>query len=68
MADQQDFFLRFSSGASRVSLVHMMKKVLFYSFLSVFYHFQPCERVRKHAFAGPNTQFTGHVTVGLAKV
>ena len=34
----------------------MMKKVLFYSFLNVFDRFRPCERMRKHAFAGRNTQ------------
>ena len=29
------------------------------SFLSVFDRFRPCERVRKHAFAGRNTQQLG---------
>ena len=38
------------------SLVRMMKKVSFWSFSIVFYCFQPCERMRKHAFAGWNTQ------------
>ena len=26
------------------------------SFSNVFHHFRPCERMRKHAFAGRNTQ------------
>ena len=39
-------------------LVHMMKKVHFSSFLKVFYHFLPCERMRKHAFGSRNTQQT----------
>ena len=34
----------------------MMKKVLFYSFLNDFDRFRPCERMRKHALAGQNTQ------------
>ena len=34
----------------------MMEKVLFSGFLKVFHRFQPCERMRKHAFAGRNTQ------------
>ena len=37
-------------------LVCMMKKVLFPWFLNVFDHFRPCEHMRKHAFAGWNTQ------------
>ena len=32
------------------------KKTLFKSFLNVFDRFWPCERMRKHAFAGRNTQ------------
>ena len=39
----------------------MMKKVLFYSFLNVFDRFRPCEPMRKHVFAGQNTQ---HMIVG----
>ena len=34
----------------------MMKEVLFYSFYNDFDRFRPCERMRKHAFAGRNTQ------------
>ena len=34
------------------------KRVLFFSFSSVFDRFRPFERMRKHAFAGPNTQQT----------
>ena len=34
----------------------MMKKVLFYSFYNDFNRFRPCERMRKHAFSGRNTQ------------
>ena len=30
--------------------------MVFISFSNVFHRFQPCERMRKHAFAGPNTQ------------
>ena len=33
-----------------------MKKVLFHSFYNDFDRFRPCERMRKHAFAGRNTQ------------
>ena len=63
MADQQTFFfvlLRFSSRASREPLVCVIKKVLFYSFSSVFDCFRPCERMRKHGFAGRNTQHPSH--------
>ena len=35
-------------------LIMLMNKTK--SFLNVFYRFQPCERMRKHAFAGRNTQ------------
>ena len=52
-------FLRFSSCALREPLMQMMKKILFYSFSSVFDCFRPCERVRKHVFAGWNTQQIG---------
>ena len=38
----------------------MMKKVLFYSFLNVFDCFRPCERMRKHAFAGRIIQQITH--------
>ena len=34
----------------------MKKNVLFSSFSYVFDRFQPCERMRKHAFADQNTQ------------
>ena len=34
----------------------MMEKVLFSSFSNVFDHFRPCKRMRKHGFAGRNTQ------------
>ena len=46
-----NFFLRFSSWASRTS----DGKVTFSWFLNVFHPFRPCECMRKHAFAGPNT-------------
>ena len=32
------------------------EKGTFYSFLNVFDHFRPCECMRKHVFAGRNTQ------------
>ena len=38
--------------------IRMIKKYVFDHFYSVFYHFQPCKRMRKHAFAGQNTQQT----------
>ena len=37
-------------------LVAHLKKVLFSSFLNVFYHFRPCQRMGKHVFPGWNTQ------------
>ena len=52
-------FLRFSSCALHEPIVQMMKKILFYSFSTVFDCFRPCERVRKHVFAGWNTQQIG---------
>ena len=54
IADQL-VFLRFSL-VFFVFLVCMMKKLLSYSFWSVFNRFQPCKRMRKHALAGRNTQ------------
>ena len=45
-------FPRFSSCALHEPLIRMMEKVLFSSFSNVFYRFQPCERMRKHVFAG----------------
>ena len=36
----------------------MIKKVLFHSFYNDFDCFRPCEGMRKHAFAGRNTQHT----------
>ena len=49
----------------------MYKKVLFSSFYYVFDRFRPCEHIRKHAFAGRNTQhskllFTSHDTFIIA--
>ena len=41
-------------------LVRMMEKVLFSLFSNVFHPFQPCERMRKHEFAGRNTQQKTH--------
>ena len=46
----------FSSCVLHEPLVHMMKKILFSSFSNVFYRFWPCKCMRKHAFAGRNTQ------------
>ena len=34
------------------------EKSMFLIILERFYHFRPCERMRKHAFAGRNTQHT----------
>ena len=43
------------SVSSIVLLLTLIGHV-FISFSNVFHRFQPCERMRKHAFAGPNTQ------------
>ena len=51
-----NFFLRFATWASHEPFMPMMKKVVFCSFSYVFDRFRPCERLRKHAFAGQNTQ------------
>ena len=53
-----NFFLRFSSQASCVPLMHMMKKVLISSFSTVFHRFRQCKHMHKHAFASQNTQQT----------
>ena len=48
------FFVLFSTWASHVHDAKCFLKN--YSFSSVFDHFRPCELMRKHAFAGRNTQ------------
>ena len=50
------YFVHIHTWALHEPFLLMMKKVYFQSFSSAFYHFQPCERMRKHAFAGQNSQ------------
>ena len=45
-------------------LIMLMNKTK--SFLNVFYRFQPCERMRKHAFAGRNTQHTHTLSLSFS--
>ena len=49
-------FLPYSSCALHEPLVRMMEKILFSLFSNVFDRFQPCQRMRKHVFAGRITQ------------
>ena len=48
IADQQTSFFIFIRAQD--------EKGTFFTIFECFYHFRPCERMRKHAFASQNTQ------------
>ena len=49
-------------------IARMMKKYVFEYFEAFFYHFQPCKRMRKHAFAGLNTQHPIQIIIWIPDI